>query len=98
MGTPPPATWHLYVVRTADGSLYTGIATDVDRRIGEHRDGRGAKYLRGRGPLRVVYRCAVGRHGQALQAEHRVKRLTRADKERLVATGAEPPAGGGRDR
>jgi predicted GIY-YIG superfamily endonuclease len=48
--------WSVYLIRAAGDVLYTGIATDVDRRIEEHRTGRGSKYLRGRGPLVLVYR------------------------------------------
>ena len=80
------------MIRTGSGALYTGIATDVDRRLEEHRDGRlGAKYLRSRGPLEVVYRVELGERGLALRAETRVKRLTKTGKERLVRDG--PQAG-----
>lgn len=79
--------WHLYVVRTRAGHLYTGIATDVERRLEEHAagDGRGAKALRGRGPLELVYRRRIGERGLALRLEHRLKRCTREEKEALVA-------------
>lgn len=78
------ADWHLYVVRAADGTLYTGIATDVERRLAEHRKGSGAKYLRGRGPLELVFRCAIGERGEALRVEAAVKALSKAEKEELV--------------
>lgn len=81
----PRGPWHVYVLRTAGRSLYTGIALDVERRLSEHDAGSGAKCLRGRGPLELVYRCALGPRGLALRAEHALKRLPRADKERLVA-------------
>ena len=67
--------WSLYLVRTADGALYTGIAADVDRRFAEHGRGTGAKYLRGRGPLGLVFRRKVGDRTVALRAEHRLKRI-----------------------
>jgi putative endonuclease len=76
--------WHLYLVRCKDGSLYTGISTDVQRRFDAHRDNRGARRLRGRGPLQLVYSHPVGDHSLALQLEHRVKKLSKTDKERLV--------------
>lgn len=76
--------WRLYLVRCADGSLYTGIATDTARRLAEHRSGKGAKYLRGRGPLQLVFDHHAGDRAQALRLEHRVKRLSKQDKERLV--------------
>jgi len=73
-------------VRTGAGELYTGIALDVERRLEEHRAGRGAKYLRGRGPLQLAHQVAVGERGLALQLERRLKRLDRAAKEALVRT------------
>ena len=82
-----PATWHLYIVRCRDGTLYTGIATDVERRLAEHQGAgpRGARYLRGRGPLTLALALEVGTRGVALRLEHRVKRMSRPDKEALVA-------------
>ena len=88
MGSSEPTattTWSLYLVRTADDALYTGIATDVDRRLGEHRDGVGAKFLRGRGPLELVFRREVGDRSLATRLELRVKALSRGRKEALVA-------------
>ncbi len=79
-----PAGWSLYLVRCADGSLYTGISTDVERRIGEHGGPRGAKRLRGKGPLRLVFQQAVGDRSEALRLEYQVKKLSRPDKERLL--------------
>jgi putative endonuclease len=78
------SAWSLYVLRTRQGHLYTGIATDVRRRIEEHADGRGAKALRGRGPLELVYRKKIGEHGLALRLEHRLKRRSKREKESLV--------------
>jgi putative endonuclease len=74
----------VYLARCCDGSLYTGIAKDVAERIRAHDAGRGARYTRGRGPLLV---CATRRclsKGAALRLELGVKRLSRADKERLT--------------
>lgn len=79
--------WYVYMVRCRDGSLYTGIATDVERRFAEHQDNRGAKYLRGRGPLALVFKQRIGQRGQALKVEQNIKRLPRHAKERLVQTG-----------
>ena len=77
--------WSVYVLRCADGRLYTGIATDVDRRVAEHAAGRrGAKSLRGRGPFAVVLRMEVGGRGPALILERRIQRLPRIEKERLL--------------
>jgi putative endonuclease len=77
--------WYLYIIRCRDGSLYTGIATDVARRLAAHRAGKGAKYLRGRGPLTLVYQTRIGSKALALRVERRVKALPKAKKEQLVA-------------
>ncbi len=72
------------MLRCADGTYYTGIATDVSRRISEHEHGkRGAKYLRGRGPFELVYQRAVGDRSIATKIEYSVKQLSRTDKEDL---------------
>ena len=78
-------TWHLYLVRCADGTLYTGISNDVARRLAEHRSGKGARYLRGRGPLLLARKIRVGDKSTAFRVEWRVKRLSRKDKEKLIA-------------
>jgi len=75
----------LYIVRCADGTLYTGIATDVAKRLAEHESGpRGAKYLRGKGPLEVVFSAAAGDRAVASQLEYRVKQLSRMQKLELI--------------
>ena len=79
--------WYVYIVKCRDGSLYTGIAADVERRIADHLASRGAKYLRGRGPLKLVFKKQVGKRGQALKVENRIKRLTRHQKQALIKTG-----------
>ena len=76
--------WFLYILRCGDGTLYTGITTDVPRRLEAHRQGKGAKYTRGRGPLELVYREECGTHSQALKREWEVKTLPRAEKELLI--------------
>ena len=78
--------YRLYILRCNDNTLYTGIATDVTRRLEEHRAGaRGAKYLRGRLPVELVFECDAGGRGEAQSLEHRVKRLSRQSKEALIA-------------
>jgi putative endonuclease len=73
-------------VRCADGKLYTGIAVDVARRLKEHEAGsRGAKYLRGRGPLTLAFQTEVGDRSAASKIEYRVKNLPKSDKEQLIA-------------
>ncbi len=76
--------WFLYLLRCGDGSLYTGISNDVARRLAAHRAGRGARCLRGRGPLTLVRRIRVGSRSDALRAEHRVKSLKKERKEKLA--------------
>jgi putative endonuclease len=90
---PPVGGWFVYLVRTRTGSLYTGIATDVERRLREHCQAfsRAAKYLRSRGPLRLAYRALVGDRALALRVEHRLKRLAKHRKEQIVAS---QPEGG----
>ncbi len=80
--------WYLYLVRCADGSLYTGVTTDVDSRFKAHQKEQGAKYLMGRGPLRLVYSEKIGPKRLAFRAEHAVKRWPRSRKEALVRAGA----------
>ncbi len=78
--------YSVYLLRCADDSLYTGIATDVDRRLQEHQSGpRGAKYLRGRGPLILEFQQQVGDRANASKVEYFLKNLAKADKEELVA-------------
>jgi putative endonuclease len=75
----------VYIVRCADGTLYTGYARDPIARVETHNRGRGARYTRGRSPVRLVYSEACASHGDALRRELAVKRLSRAKKETLVA-------------
>ena len=64
--------------------MYTGITTDVEKRIHAHRTGKGAKYTRGRTPLTLVYQETCGTHSDALKRELAVKALSRVEKERLL--------------
>ena len=76
--------WYLYILRCGDGTLYTGITTDVEKRFAQHCSGKGAKYTRGRGPLELVYREECGDHSQALKREWEIKKLSRQEKMRLI--------------
>jgi DNA-binding protein HU-beta len=78
------AVWHLYVIECADGSLYTGIATDVDRRFKEHLSGKGARYTRSRKAVRLVASCPIGSRSEALRAEIAIKQLPRDKKIEAV--------------
>ncbi|GLP95931.1 GIY-YIG nuclease family protein [Paraferrimonas sedimenticola] len=77
--------YSLYLIQTKDGALYTGITTDVARRFGEHQDSpKGAKALRGRGPLTLVFNQSVGDRSRASRLEHKVKRLSKPQKLALI--------------
>ena len=78
--------WFLYMIRCADSSLYTGIATDVARRFKEHAaQGRKcARYLRGKGPLKLVFTIEAGTRSEAARLEAMLKKHSKADKEALV--------------
>ena len=76
--------WYVYILRCGDGTLYTGITDDIPRRLAAHRAGKGAKYTRGRGPLELVYTEQLPDKSAALRREIEIKRLRRAEKERLI--------------
>ncbi|MGI1937918.1 GIY-YIG nuclease family protein [Shewanella oncorhynchi] len=78
--------WYLYLVRCANGHLYTGVTTNVARRFSEHQSGgiKSAKYLRGKGPLTLMYQEQVGTRSDALKREIAVKKLSRAQKLALI--------------
>ena len=76
--------WIVYLARCRDGSLYTGITTDLDRRLKQHNMGVGAAYTRSRLPVTLVYRERAGSRSQALRRERAIKSLTRAAKEALA--------------
>ena len=80
----------VYILRCADGTLYTGSTDDVDRRAAAHNSGRGAKYTRGRGPVAVVYREECPDKSAALKREAAIKRLTRPQKLALLAASPTP--------
>jgi putative endonuclease len=79
--------WYIYLIRTRYGALYTGIATDVMRRLAEHEgDGKkGARCLRSKGPLQLAYSAKIGSRALALKAESCIKKLPKDKKEAIVA-------------
>jgi len=83
--------WHVYIVRCADDSLYTGVAKDLAARIAVHNEGRGAKYTRGRRPVELVYYETAPDRAAALKREMRIKRMTAQAKRRLTTPGLLPP-------
>ncbi len=83
---PRLARWHVYIIQAAAGLLYTGISTDPVRRLREHESGKkGARSLRGKSPLQIVYQTAAPDRSAASVLEARIKRLTRAQKLQLIS-------------
>ena len=82
--------WHLYIVRTKHGQLYTGVTQDIARRFIEHQEGgkKAAKYLRGKGPLELVFQLEIGNRSSALKAEIAIKKLPKRQKENLTKNSA----------
>ncbi len=78
--------WNVYIVRCSDNTLYTGIATDVERRVTEHNqdDTKGARYTRSRRPVTLVYREGCENRAEAARREHQIRRLGKAGKEQLL--------------
>ena len=79
---------YVYILRCADGTLYTGYTIDLKARVAVHNSGRGAKYTRGRRPVALVYSRGFRSAGKALTCEYAMKQLTRAEKEALIAARA----------
>jgi len=86
---PQGVRWCVYLLRCGDGTLYAGITTDLPRRLAAHRRGRGARYTRGRGPLRVVHVELARDRSAASRREHELKSLPRAAKLALLDTPAD---------
>ncbi|EIT84202.1 hypothetical protein A374_16803 [Fictibacillus macauensis ZFHKF-1] len=81
---------YVYMIRCGDGTLYTGYATDVQKRFSMHERGKGAKYTRGRGPLVLVYEQAYCSKEEAMKAEYAIKQLSKRKKEQFIKKGATP--------
>lgn len=80
----------VYLLRCADGTLYTGYTTDLSRRVAQHNAGKGAKYTRARRPVTAVAAWVFPTKGQALSAEYRIRNLRRVQKQVLIDTGNLP--------
>ena len=76
--------WQVYILRCADNTLYTGITCDIESRLEAHNNGTGAKYTRGRLPVRLIYQETAADRGSALRREDAIKRLSRAEKLALL--------------
>lgn len=90
-------SWFVYVLRCRGGSLYTGITTDLERRVIEHNedDRLGAKYTRARRPVRLVYSESFTTRAEAARREWEIKRYSKTGKEALIAVGARPVVSSG---
>lgn len=82
-----PKLYYVYILHCSDGTYYTGSTTDLTRRTIEHNKGVGARYTRGRRPVKVVFYEIHPSYGDALQREHQIKQLTREAKEELIVKG-----------
>ncbi len=80
MGLTTSEGWFVYILRCADGSLYTGVTTDVNRRFRQHNDGTASRYTRSRRPTRLVYQEAHADRSSAQRREAAIKALSRRDK------------------
>lgn len=76
--------YYVYIIECADGTYYTGYTTDIKKRIELHNSGRGAKYTRGRGPVKIKWRRYYRRFGSALKKEAEIKKMDRRHKEGLI--------------
>jgi len=76
--------WFLYIVETRFGHWYTGITTNVEKRFATHQAGKGAKNLKGKGPLLLIHQQKVGNKSEASKLEYKLKKLTKAKKEAYV--------------
>ncbi|MDD2702724.1 MAG: GIY-YIG nuclease family protein [Candidatus Omnitrophica bacterium] len=86
---PSFVSWHIYIVRCNDGTLYTGMTNDLVRRVTAHNTGKGCRFTRGRTPVRLLYSEKFSSKSGALKREIAVKRLTRKQKLRLIKRGRE---------
>jgi predicted GIY-YIG superfamily endonuclease len=83
-------TWYIYILKCADGTLYTGITNNLDKRIQKHNEGKGAKYTRGRGPVALVKSFTCNSKGEALKLEYHIKQLSKDEKLNFQRPGDSP--------
>ena len=76
--------WTVYILLCKDATFYTGISNDINRRLLDHEKGSGAKYTRGRGPFKIVYKAFFNTSSKASKEEYRIKKLTKAQKAKLT--------------
>jgi len=81
-------SWYVYILKCADGTYYTGITTNINRRIKEHSTKKGAKYTKQRGPFKLVYKASFHNRSSASKEEHRIKSLSLYEKIKLIKSDA----------
>ncbi|WP_299694743.1 GIY-YIG nuclease family protein [uncultured Vibrio sp.] len=79
------ADWVVYLIRNRHNALYCGVTNNLQRRFEQHQQGKGAKALKGKGPLELVWHFDVESKSKALKTEYAIKQLPKATKEKLVA-------------
>ncbi|MCX2758055.1 GIY-YIG nuclease family protein [Vibrio sp. Sgm 22] len=79
------ADWVVYLIRNRHNALYCGVTNNLERRFEQHRTGKGAKALKGKGPLKLVWSFDVGSKSEALKTEYAIKQLPKSRKEKLVS-------------
>ena len=84
-GAQLETVWFVYIVRCSDGTLYTGVTTDADKRVAEHNRSQGARYTRSRQPVELVYLEPAADRGAALRRESEIKRMRSAAKRRMIS-------------
>jgi putative endonuclease len=78
--------WFIYIIRCADNTLYTGISNHLEKRIASHNSGNGAKYTKGRGPVKLVYKEKSTNKSSASKREAEIKKLTKKEKLKLITS------------
>ncbi len=76
--------WYVYILLCRDGTLYTGITNDIQKRMLAHEKGKGAKYTKGRGPFKLVYENKFNNQSMAMKEENRIKKLSKVQKLKLL--------------
>tara|TARA_Y100000590_G_scaffold90669_2_gene102284 strand:+ start:6928 stop:7167 length:240 start_codon:yes stop_codon:yes gene_type:complete len=76
--------WFVYILKCSDDSLYTGITNNIDKRLLAHEEGKGAKYTKGRGPFKIVYKKKFKSRSEATIREMEIKKLNAKEKKKLI--------------
>ncbi len=77
--------WFVYILECSDKTLYTGITTDIKRRVKEHNSGKGARYTRSKGPVKPVFQITVSDRSKASKLEYKIKQFSKKQKLALIA-------------